>query len=228
MIAEPIGVDADTLAATYPRAYHLTHLDNWDLIQRIGLLSTSALLDLFGVEENVRAPIERQNRRDLVPIRSDAFGLAILRDQKPMDDRGLRRALKDGLQPNDWYQRVNQYAFLWVNRRRVDTLLGARAYRASRHLLLVVRTADLLNRHAANIVLSPLNTGATKPMPHPRGNDCFVPMATYPFASWRQKRGRREAVVELAVRGAVPDLLETLEQVAIVGRGEPEQVIWPQ
>src|SRR4051812_25320239 len=84
--------------------------------------------------------------------------------------------------------------FFLVNRSRVDRLLGARAYRNHRHLLLVVRTRELLNSHADDTVLSPLNTGATKPMPHPRGRNCFLPMALYPFAHWRRKRGRRDAI----------------------------------
>jgi hypothetical protein len=63
-------------------------------------------------------------------------------------------------------------------------------------------------------------------MPHPRGKNCFVPLASYPFAYWRQKRNLRNAVVELAIKGTVPDLKDTLERVSIVGRGEPEEVLW--
>jgi hypothetical protein len=143
-----------------------------------------------------------------------------------MDDRGLTRALTDSLTPVDWYRLVNAFVFFWVDRERVDRLLGARAYRSSRHLLLELRTKDLMDRHAAATVLSPLNTGATKPMPHPRGKYCFVSLAQYPFAYWCQKRNRRTAVVELAVRQAVPDLMEMVERVSIVGRDEPEEIIW--
>lgn len=226
MTTLPVGVEPDVIAAAYPRLYHLTHVDNWDLICRIGLLSTSALLDLFGIAGESRRVIEGRNRRDLVSIRNEAYGVAILRDQKPMDDRGLERALTDGINPEEWYRLVNRHVFFWVDRGRVDRLLGARAYRNERHTLLVARTRQLLDRHAARTVLSPLNTGATKPMPHPRGKNCFVPLASYPFAYWRQKRNARDTVVELAVRKAVPDLVEFLERVSIVGRAEPEEVIW--
>ena len=221
-----VGVEPDMIAELYPRVYHLTHVDNWALIQRIGLLSASALLDLFGIDGEARRALESSNRRELVPIRSDEYGVAILRDQKPMDDRGLERALTDGIRPEEWYEIVNKHVFFWVDRGRVDRLLGARAYRNERHALLVARTRDLLDRHSARTVLSPLNTGATKPMPHPRGRNCFVPLSSYPFAHWKQKRNVRDAVVELAIRGAVPDLMEVLERVSIVGRGEAEQVIW--
>src|SRR6185436_13811707 len=161
-----VGVAPDIIAKTYPRVFHLTHVDNWDLIQRIGLLSTSDLLDLFEIVGDERIALESSNRRELVPIRHRAYGLAILRDQKPMDDRGLKRALTDGIRPQEWYRTVNAHTFFWVARERVDRLLGARAYRKDRHALLVVRTHDLLQRHAERAVLSPLNTGATKPMPH--------------------------------------------------------------
>ena len=214
------------IVGTYPRLYHLTHIDNWRLIQRLGLLSTTALLDLFDIEGVARRVLESSNRREMTPIRHEAHGVAILRDQKPMDDRGLERALTDGISPEQWYRTVNAHAFFWVDRRRVDRLLEARAYRRHRHVLLITRTRDLIERHSERVVLSPLNTGATRPMPHPRGRNCFVPLSLYPFAYWRQRRSRRNAVVELAVRGSVPDLMETLERVTIVGRREPEEVLW--
>ena len=221
-----VGITPKEIAEIYPRAYHLTHIENWDLIQRIGLLSTTALLNLFGVHAERRHALESRNRRDLVPIRHEKYGLAILRDQKPMDDKGLERALTDGIRPEEWYLTVNAYTFFWVDRRRVDRLLGARAYRNDRHALLTVRTSDLLQRNSDRAVLSPLNTGATKPMPHPRGRNCFVPLASYPFSCWRHKRNVRDAVVELAIRESVPDLMDALERVSIVGGSKPEEVIW--
>ena len=226
MTTLPVGVDPGLIASTYPLLYHVTHVENWDLIRRLGLLSTSALLDLFGIDGDSRRRIESSNRREFVPLRNNAYGTAILRDQKPMDDRGLERALTDGMSPLDWYRLVNQHVFFWVDQRRVDKLLGARAYRNDRHALLVARTQELLDRHADRTVLSPLNTGATKPFPHPRGKDCFVPLASYPFADRRRKHSVRNAVVELAVPGTVPNVIEMLERVSIVGRGEPEEVVW--
>jgi hypothetical protein len=222
----PVGITREELAEICPRAYHLTHVENWDLIQRIGLLSTTALLDLFGFYGEPRHTLESRNRRELVPLRHEKYGLAILRDQKPMDDKGLERALTDGIRPEEWYQTVNAYTFFWVNRGRVDRLLAARAYRKDRHALLTVRTVDLLQRRSDRAVLSPLNTGATRPMPHPRGRNCFVPLASYPFSYWRHKRNVRDAVVELAIKGSVPDLVDALERVSIVGGGKPEELLW--
>ena len=69
--------------------------------------------------------------------------------------------------------------------------------------LVISRTAGLFERHAQDVVLSPINTGATKPMPHPRGRDCFVPMETYPYEEWHAKRRGKDSIVEVAVPAAV-------------------------
>lgn len=219
-------VTAARIIERYPRLYHLTHIGNVESIKKLGLLSTSALLDLFGIGGEERRLIEDSNRRDLVPIAHDIHGRAILRDQKPMDDRGLARALRDGITPVEWYRLVNRHVFFWVDQSRVDRLLGAKAYRTDRHALIISGTAGLFERHAANVVLSPINTGATKPMPHPRGRDCFVPMELYPYEEWNAKRRGKDPVVEVAVPTAVPDLMTFVERILVVGRGEPASELW--
>ena len=158
-------------------------------------------------------------------LHSEEHGSIVIRDQKPMTDDGLRRALRDGLTPVDWYRLVNAHVFFWADAGRVAILLGARAYRKERHALFVVSMAELLERCGDRVVLSPLNTGATMPMPHPRGLDCFVPIGRYPFQDWRHRRGWRRAVVELAVQGSVRPFMECVERVAIVGRGEPDEEV---
>jgi hypothetical protein len=226
MASLPVGVTPGEIIERYPRLYHLTHLSNVDSIMRLGLLSTSALLDLFGIEGEARRLIEASNRRELVPIEHQTHGVAILRDQKPMDDSGLRRALRDGITPAEWYRLVNRHVFFWVDEARVERLLNARAYRTERHALIVSRSAGLIERYAEQVVLSPINTGATKPLPHPRGRDCFVPLPSYPFADWTAKRRGRDTVVEVAVATAVPDLMTFAERILVVGKGEPASEIW--
>jgi len=49
-----------------------------------------------------------------------------------------------------------------------------------------------------------MNTGATRPMPHPRGKDTFLPIKHYPYEN-RRRRGL-EPVVEFAVTGGVLDV----------------------
>jgi hypothetical protein len=49
-----MSVSLHELAATYPYLYHVTSEGSWPSIQRYGLLSTQALLDLFAVDEALR------------------------------------------------------------------------------------------------------------------------------------------------------------------------------
>ena len=218
----PVGVSMEELATTYPQLFHLTHVSNVPAILALGLRCTSDLLDLCSIAGPERRLIEAANRRESVWLRCPEHGDVVIRDQKPMTDAGLRRALRDGLTPEDWYRKVNAHVFFWVDPRRVETLLGARAYRTERHALFVASTAEILRRFGRRVVLSPLNTGATMPMPHPRGLDCFVPVQAYPFAEWRRRRGWRKAVVELAIGGSIPEFLECVDRVAIVGAGQPD------
>ncbi len=100
-------------------------------------------------------------------------------------------------------------------------------YRAKRQTVLVVDTAKLLAQVGNRPVLSPLNTGATKPMPHPRGDDCFMPLHAYPFAEWSRRRRGREPAVELAVPGMVQNVERVVERALSVGGGRPAYEIWP-
>jgi len=56
--------------------------------------------------------------------------------------------------------------------------------------------------------LTPINTGSTIFNPQPRGAGTFLPIADYPYDEWRRRRGRADAVVELAVDYAVPDIAD--------------------
>lgn len=209
------GLSADDLAMAYPTLFHMAAEGSWPLIERLGLLSTSALLDCFEVPEAVRSALEERHRPNSVSIHHPTYGQAIIRDQKPMDDRGLERALRDGLTPRDWYRVLNAKVFFWVQRHRLEIMMKARAYQLQRKTVLYVRTAELLRRYADRVLLAAMNTGCTKPWPHPRGINTFRPMAEYPYCEYRKKKGP-EAVVELAVEGKVPDIRDLVERVEIV------------
>jgi hypothetical protein len=132
-----------------------------------------------------------------------------------MDDRGLERALRDGLRPRDWYRVLNAKVFFWIQRHRLEIMMKARAYREERKTVLYIRTADLLQRHADRVVLAAMNTGCTKPWPHSRGLNTFLPLAEYPYCEYRRRKGT-EAVVELAVEGAVLDVRDLVQRVEVV------------
>jgi hypothetical protein len=214
------------LATLYPWLYHMAEAGSWDGIVRHGLLSTSALLDLFEVRGREREQIEEMHRADSVTIMHPVHGTAVIRDQKPMDDAGLRRALLDGISPREWYKVLNGNVFFWTSAERLNRLLSARAYRTRRQLVLKVRTAELLAKHADHVLLSPMNSGATKPFPHPRGKDTFLPIKDYPLEHWKRLRRNGEWVVELLVSAGVPDILRFVEEAKHVQGGLPEETLF--
>ena len=223
------GISPEAFAERHPRLFHMAEAGSWPSIARHGLLSTRALLDLFEVHGSRRVDLEARHRPESVTLHHAQHGQAVVRDQKPMDDRGLARGLAlagSSLTPTAWYQLLNARVFFWVNPTRLEKLLQARAYRTKRQTVLTVDTAGLLGRHAARVELSPINSGATKPYPQPRGPDTFLPLARYPFAAWDAKRKRREPVVELTVTHSVPDIRDFVLRVEERGGGAPERVLF--
>ena len=215
------GIRAGDFVERFPHLFHMAEAGSWPSIQRHGLLSTSALLDLFEVRGERRRVLEVQHRPESITLHHPTHGAAVVRDQKPMDDRGLSRSLQGGLSPADWYRLLNARVFFWVRRERLEKLLHARAYRDKRQTVLTVDTAKLLARHEAGVLLSPINSGATKPYPAERGPDTFLPLARYPFAAWDEKRKRREPVVELTVTHSVPDIRDFVLRVEEYAGGQP-------
>jgi hypothetical protein len=135
-----------------------------------------------------------------------------------MSDAGLRRALPNHLSPADWYELLNAKAFFWLSEERLHRLTNAKAYRDQEHDVLEVDTRSLINAHRDSIWLCPINSGCTKPMPHPRDETIFARILDYPYAYWRERRSRRERVVELAVEHSVNDISDHVRRV-VVKRG---------
>lgn len=180
----------------------------WNSIQKHGLLSTEALLDLFEINGQPRKEILECHRPECVTISHSHHGKAVIRDQKPMRDSALLKCLDKGITPSDWYKNLNRRVFFWVNEERLRGLLQARAYRDKAHCILTVDTARLLARHEKHARLCPINSGSTIYTPQPRGHQTFKSIADYPFDQWRTKRNVKNAVVELVIDYAVPDVAE--------------------
>ncbi len=209
-----------------PTLYHMAERGSWPSIREHGLLSTSALLDLYGAQGAERAAIEGQRRPGPVTIERPAFGRAVIRDQKPMSDAGLRRCLTDGLTPEDWYRLLNGKVFFWLTRARLLRLLNAGPYRNAEHDVLELDTASLVAAYREAITLSPINSGTTMRFPVARGRATFLPIGEYPYAYWRTKRPRGERVVELAVEGGVPDILRFTRCVGRTQNGETWDLLY--
>lgn len=205
--------DLNRVLDEHPYLYHMAERGSWPSIARHGLLSTTALLDLYGYVGPTREAIEGSHRPESVRIEHPTYGAAVIRDQKPMSDSGLARALTDGLRPEEWYRILNARVFFWLTKDRLTRLLSAKAYVNDSHDVLIVETRPLVRGYRDAITLSPMNSGATKPMPHPRGRQTFLSIDEYPYRDWTAKRRRDDAIVELAVTGGVPDISKYVVEV---------------
>ena len=135
-----------------------------------------------------------------------------------MSEAKLRGALRDGLTPADWYRILNARVFFWTRAQRLEGLLRARAYRDRPQTILVIDTQSLLERHAARVELSAINSGSTAYDPAPRGRDCFLPIDQFPFDHWATKRrSRPKAIAELTVLHSVPDVRDHVLEVYETG-----------
>jgi hypothetical protein len=218
------GITMDELSARFPFLYHMAQLGSWPSIERYGLLSTTALLDLFEKGGDKRSHIESCHRPQNVPICHTKHGRAVIRDQKPMSDASLRKALAgSGLEPSDWYRELNSRVFFWLNEERLNRLMNARAYRSQRHHVLVVDTRSLVERHEHRIMLSSINSGCTIPFPHKRGPETFRRLPDYPYAA---KSRNRDPIVELAVDYSVPDIRDFVIEVREAGSGQSTNIVW--
>jgi hypothetical protein len=198
--------ELEELLIDCPTLYHMAEDGSWPSIRDRGLLSTSALLDLYGVQGEPREQIEAQRRRTGVPLEHAPLPRAVIRDQLPMDDVGLRRCLPAHIEPTDWYRLLNSKVFFWLTKLRLLTLVNAKPYRGRPHDVIEVSTRKLIEKHYDRICLCPMNSGCTKPYPHPRDETTFRRIPEYPYAERRRRKPRGERVVELAVDYSVPDI----------------------
>src|SRR6266480_1717700 len=92
---------------------------SWPSIQKQGLLSTSALLDLFEVEGEERFAIESQWRPQSVVITHPTHGTAVIRDSKQLVTSNAGRL---------WLSPINSGAIFGSGRRGVQTFNGISEY----------------------------------------------------------------------------------------------------
>jgi len=215
----------EEIAAHYPRLFHMANVDSWPSIRRHGLLSTQALVDLYGVNGELRDRILRSRRSESIPLEHADLDRAVVRDQLPLREKTLEKCLID-MTLEEWLETLNSRVFFWLDEPHLENLLGARAYRADAHDVITVDTAALVDRDRAKIRLSPINSGSTLYTPTPRGSQTFMPIADYPFAERRRARGKN-AIIELAVEGGV----ERIEEVAVRAERRRcgvviEEVLW--
>jgi hypothetical protein len=199
--------NANKLVSLYPRLYHMAELGSWPKIQEYGLLSTSALLDLFEYRDEKRFKIESEWRPRSMTVSHPKLGTAIIRDQKPMPPDTLAPVLNN-LTPRQWYEFINRKTFFWVTEDRLKRMLNAGEYRSRPHNVLVLDTEALVERHLTEVTLSPINSGVSSfGPPYKRDFSTFKRVEDYPIME-KVRSNQREVVVELAVEYHVPDISE--------------------
>ena len=114
---------------------------------------------------------------------------------------------------------MNRRVFFWLEESRLNTLRDAEAYRLQRQIVLTVDTRRLVDAYSRRILLTHMNTGATRPFAAERGRDTFCRIRGYPFE-------KRRKVVELAVSREIPDIAKYVQKVEELGGGKPPVTIW--
>jgi hypothetical protein len=189
---------------------------SWQSIRKLGLLSTSALLDLFDVSAATRLPLETCRRPRSVTITHPVHGKAVIRDQKPLSEKRLASCLTNGLTVKEWLRFLNDRVFFWLEEKRLNVLRGAEAYREQRQCVLTVDVRGLVEAHAESILLTHMNTGATRPFAFPRGRETFCTVEGY----------KRRRAVELTVKRGVRNILNFAVKVEELGGGKASVTVW--
>jgi hypothetical protein len=198
----------------------------WPSIQAHGLLSTKALVDLWNPQSDQRDAILATVRRTSITLTDPNLGQAVIRDQRPL--KFLNERLLPDTSPQQFLDALNSRVFFWLTRERLAKLLGAKLYRQKQHTVLHIDTRELMSRYGDAVQLAPYNTGSMHvPTAPRRGIDVFVDVNQYPHDMWRKKRGTQgDAVVELTVAYAVPDIVEMTVCVERWAGGEPVETLF--
>ncbi|WP_223297433.1 DUF7002 family protein [Catenulispora acidiphila] len=220
------NVQRDELINKYPVLYHMAEEGTWPSIQKRGLLSTQALVDLYNPEPAVKNSILGAVRRSSIALDNPVLGRTIIRDQRPL--KFLDKCLLPGTSPQQFLDVLNGRVFFWLARHRLETLLSARLYRDKQQTVLHVDTGRLMERYGDEVELAPYNTGSMHiPNAPRRGKDVFVAVDDYPYDDWRVQRGSKgDAVVELTVPYAVPDISDMTLRVESWSGGDVVDVIY--
>lgn len=177
---------------------------SWENIKRLGLLSTTALLDHCKITGAGREKYELSWRPKLMNIPCGELGEIVIRDQIPMDPSELEKCLKNGTTTQDWYKLINGKVFFWAEFEDLKKLLSAKQYKNEPHLVITVKTEALLKCYIKKVRLSQINSGSVY-YDHkkfnsalPRDYDTFKEVKEY---NWNK-------IKEVTVEYGIPDILD--------------------
>lgn len=194
----------EKLIEHYPVLHHMAEHESWARIQKLGLRTTTQLVDACNPDPAIRASILKQRRPHSIELTHPDVGAVTVRDQKPL---GLHNLKLTDVTVEGFLELLNTRVFMWPSPERLARLLGARPYRTSVHDVLVLDTESIVEKYADNIRLTGMNTGATIfPSAPPRGLHSFMTIADFPFAQRRRGRKLEDTVVELCVIDGIDDV----------------------
>ncbi|GAB3984737.1 hypothetical protein GCM10029978_095230 [Actinoallomurus acanthiterrae] len=220
-------MDLEEFVTRFPVAYHVTEAGAWPFIQRHGLLSTSALLDLFEIDARTREQIETRPRPASVTIDHPDHGTAVIRDNKPLRPHILERCL-DGCGVTDWCRVLNSRVFFWATEQRLENHLRARGHRHQARELVTIDTRSLMERHGASVTLCAFNSGsALYPNAPRRGPDTFTTVEHYPYDEMRRRHGARNALAEICVQWGLPDITAVASSIHAITEDGARHLIGP-
>jgi|SRR6267378_755900 len=174
-------IDLDLFSEKRPFLYHLTsQLDLPLIVSSRSLLSAGILL---GQTKNGLDHM-RQKRSEHLLIEVQGHRVMI-RDQRPLSEKALRKCLDEGLMPEDYYELLNRRVFFWPTLSRLQRHFDR--YQSEEPILLRFSTQEML-RLNANAEFSRINSGATRAnshlggIPPRRGRGTFSSAEQYPRA----------------------------------------------
>lgn len=181
---------------------------NWESVRKHGLLPASLLIERAGEQEAMK----RTHRATHTVLSNGVH----IRDQKPMSPKALASCLR-GMTPEEWYMHINSHVFFWLDQDRLERQQAACGSRPQR--ILIINTDRLIDACAANLFLTPINTGNARRKPAARGAATFVPYKTWLETGWESEahalgatpRPRSHAPVELAVQGSAPNIAQLID-----------------
>jgi hypothetical protein len=101
------------LIEAFPKLYHIAEPEAWDNIRHHGLLSTTAILDLFDVGGERRSQLLTRRRSTTVRLEDPELGSFAIRDQIPLSESKLAECLTD-MTVGVWLRLLNRKVFFWL------------------------------------------------------------------------------------------------------------------
>ncbi|RZS86899.1 hypothetical protein EV189_2317 [Motilibacter rhizosphaerae] len=180
--------------ARHPVLWHVAFTESWPSIQEHGLLSAAAIVKRWQVPADQADQLLAQRRPEIVRLEHPVHGVAVLRDQAPIQESRLQSDLRDGMTVEDWFRLLNSFVFLYPTEEGARQLAEKYSEQAD-VTLLRLRTSSLLNEYRSTLRLTSINTGATR-FSVPRGRATFSSVNGF----------RKDRVAEVAVQEQVYDL----------------------